>query len=681
MSHEQQPQQERMTISCRFCGKDDSTVTFSKRQRKLAAKGEAKCTDCIQQHQENSTPNHAASKSQDESESPRSKRPNADEASAAANTAETSNDLDRPVPKKARRKRPRLEDSDDDDSEDDTRNGECETPDVSLNALKRSILGRDFEGESGTPAGTNKSEDQDLLEIKHLFHQSTTAASPKPSSHAGLQAELQCAICQELCYPPVSLHCGHSFCQECLAWWWKTSPTCPTCRTSFAVGRTPNTMPSVNVALKKCVVVLFGAQLVDRIQSRKRMTMGEAGGAHSRGYEVLSPLADEFWHSVRSRRGAAASGFGGSSRTPNGGTIKARRNIVLDANDQRMQIALALRQPPYQTENGLHLWITLLMMEEDEAGDSGFPVMIQNVEDEHFICANEDRFAFSSLGIQMAKENGAKAPVGRVAKPTSDGDFVYRFEADTCSNHHEARSLHFLHEETGAILELDLSLLKSGASGGTFRPLEEQGRNQRTTSTSFIMEDEDEEEYEHGHDVHQHDHDEEEGEDLDQFENDGFLVGDGDDSSEMEGAFSEDENDVCHICKDGGELMICDGGKEMDGCGKSFHYTCTGRSALPEGDWICSECAISGGISVKDKEGHEFVTRPKGAFAAGDEEPRASAKGKSGRTLEDDSDDEDDELNTAKIEGTDLGATDSSLPKTKQRRIIEDSSEDEEHFV
>jgi len=64
------------------------------------------------------------------------------------------------------------------------------------------------------------------------------------------------------------------------------------------------------------------------------------------------------------------------------------------------------------------------------------------------------------------------------------------------------------------------------------------------------------------------DRDEEEDEmDEDEFEDDGFIVDDDD---------SEENDEVCQICKEGGELMICDGGRNMEGCGKMFHATCVG---------------------------------------------------------------------------------------------------------
>lgn len=49
---------------------------------------------------------------------------------------------------------------------------------------------------------------------------------------------------------------------------------------------------------------------------------------------------------------------------------------------------------------------------------------------------------------------------------------------------------------------------------------------------------------------------------------------------------SEDKNDnICQICGDGGELMLC------DSCPSAFHYDCLHLDAIPKGEhWHCSRC-------------------------------------------------------------------------------------------
>lgn len=48
---------------------------------------------------------------------------------------------------------------------------------------------------------------------------------------------------------------------------------------------------------------------------------------------------------------------------------------------------------------------------------------------------------------------------------------------------------------------------------------------------------------------------------------------------------SDDGNDnICQICGDGGQLMLC------DSCPSAFHYDCLHLDAVPDGDWHCSRC-------------------------------------------------------------------------------------------
>ncbi|XP_065271977.1 zinc finger protein RFP-like [Emys orbicularis] len=59
------------------------------------------------------------------------------------------------------------------------------------------------------------------------------AANPAPS----LLAELTCSVCLDYFKDPVSLDCGHNFCQACITQWWeglRTNFRCPECRTTFS---------------------------------------------------------------------------------------------------------------------------------------------------------------------------------------------------------------------------------------------------------------------------------------------------------------------------------------------------------------------------------------------------------------------------------------------------------------
>ncbi|KAL0912657.1 hypothetical protein M5K25_018646 [Dendrobium thyrsiflorum] len=45
-----------------------------------------------------------------------------------------------------------------------------------------------------------------------------------------------------------------------------------------------------------------------------------------------------------------------------------------------------------------------------------------------------------------------------------------------------------------------------------------------------------------------------------------------------------ENDDLCSICKDAGELILC------DLCPRAFHQACAGLSSVPEGDWHCRYC-------------------------------------------------------------------------------------------
>ena len=53
-----------------------------------------------------------------------------------------------------------------------------------------------------------------------------------------LTQDLMCLVCHELLCKPVSLWCGHSFCQDCLNKWMLSSrQSCPSCRQKIPTGK------------------------------------------------------------------------------------------------------------------------------------------------------------------------------------------------------------------------------------------------------------------------------------------------------------------------------------------------------------------------------------------------------------------------------------------------------------
>ena len=78
-------------------------------------------------------------------------------------------------------------------------------------------------------------------------------------SASDIEGEVQCPVCAQVLMDPMTLSCGHSFCQICLARLWKSkfpsrqsgfSSTllCPTCRHPWGQ------MPQINIQLR-CVCV------------------------------------------------------------------------------------------------------------------------------------------------------------------------------------------------------------------------------------------------------------------------------------------------------------------------------------------------------------------------------------------------------------------------------------------
>jgi hypothetical protein len=481
---------------------------------------------------------------------------------------------------------------------------------VSLDDLKSKIMGRKVQ--------SSEPKDDGFLD--------------SVPSKADLKRELACPICHDCLYQPLSLQCGHSFCQECLQWWLSQEQTkyfgkCPTCRRGLTCH---GASLSVNTALRACVAALFPEDLQARIKSQSKLTAGEHGGAHSRGYEVLSRIELEEWSKLR----------GGAKK------LAARRSIVLDAQDQRMQLALALQGDPVYSEGKISLELCILHMEEDEATDGdGFPIVLRQEDDEHLICRDDDRIqGCVDVTSKSDMSGGAEVPVSR--RGIGEGGSVsFDIDADSLRG---ATLLRFRHEETGAILEIKL-------------PLSEESKD-------YVPRvDEEDGEEEHAKGANWEDDDEEEAH-SDEFEDDGFVVGDNsvDESAHDDDSDAEDA-DQCNICHDGGELMICDGGDEMAGCEMSFHTDCVGRMIIPEGDWVCQSCANAFGMDV-GLEGHEFKSNA----------PEAG-KGRIKRkrnALMDDSDSGDDEFgdngNEKDLKTFD-DQSDASLdakPKAKIRKTI-----------
>ncbi|KAJ1388987.1 Zinc finger, PHD-type [Sesbania bispinosa] len=65
-----------------------------------------------------------------------------------------------------------------------------------------------------------------------------------------------------------------------------------------------------------------------------------------------------------------------------------------------------------------------------------------------------------------------------------------------------------------------------------------------------------------------------------------------------------DNDDLCSICEDGGDLLCC------DGCPRAFHIDCVPLPCIPSGTWYCKYCQ---NLFQKDRHGQHYVN----ALAAG----------------------------------------------------------------
>ena len=68
---------------------------------------------------------------------------------------------------------------------------------------------------------------------------------------AGPPPDFTCSVCSDILLDPVSLHCGHSFCQLCLAGVWQSSGRLPAASLVCPVCRLPwRNFPGVNITLR-----------------------------------------------------------------------------------------------------------------------------------------------------------------------------------------------------------------------------------------------------------------------------------------------------------------------------------------------------------------------------------------------------------------------------------------------
>uniref|UniRef100_A0AAX7TXK4 Tripartite motif containing 25 n=1 Tax=Astatotilapia calliptera TaxID=8154 RepID=A0AAX7TXK4_ASTCA len=98
-----------------------------------------------------------------------------------------------------------------------------------------------------------------------------------------LEDELTCSICLSTFDCPVTIPCGHNFCQDCLLASWEDSYSCPQCRTVF------DTKPE----LKKNTVLIAVVETFKLRSSKSEDNLNEEESEEERGYESEEERGEE----------------------------------------------------------------------------------------------------------------------------------------------------------------------------------------------------------------------------------------------------------------------------------------------------------------------------------------------------------------------------------------------------
>ena len=341
-----------------------------------------------------------------------------------------------------------------------------------------------------------------------------------------LKTDVTCVVCHDVFDEPVTLTCGHSFCRDCLSWWLTEHEVVNYGKCAKCNRQLPSHHSSfqVNTGLRACVLAIFGDDVQARRDERLKTTKGENGGAHEHGSRVLTPMEDEPWKKLP-------------------GNLAVRRSVVLDADDQRMQWALALyKTNPVKVGDSVIVQLCSLHLEEDEAADGCIPIRVVEEDDESMIEREDDQAVSAVAKLTDRSERSIES------KDLSDGTVEFHIGPLALRN---AAELCFYH--TGVKTKLSIHLVGEvgepdfpaghGVRGAAHRP--GGGR-------SYFYEEEGAEIVEDGRNEY----------------DDGFLVGDDDEEAEA------DDHDECCVCNEVGELMMCDGGDHVTGCGRGFHFGC-----------------------------------------------------------------------------------------------------------
>ena len=110
----------------------------------------------------------------------------------------------------------------------------------------------------------------------------------RDASPTGAATGFDCIICLRLMHRPATLHCGHSFCQRCLAQCMRRSAICPTCRVDVPYEASH---PQPSVALKEALTRLFPRESAARAAEEASLPPPAASaGVQSLPLFILEPL-------------------------------------------------------------------------------------------------------------------------------------------------------------------------------------------------------------------------------------------------------------------------------------------------------------------------------------------------------------------------------------------------------
>eukprot|EP00529_Nitzschia_sp_RCC80_P021676 CAMPEP_0113471396 /NCGR_PEP_ID=MMETSP0014_2-20120614/16955_1 /TAXON_ID=2857 /ORGANISM="Nitzschia sp." /LENGTH=389 /DNA_ID=CAMNT_0000364027 /DNA_START=75 /DNA_END=1241 /DNA_ORIENTATION=- /assembly_acc=CAM_ASM_000159 len=387
------------------------------------------------------------------------------------------------------------------------------------------------------------------------------------------------------------------------------------------------------MALRGCVMTLFQNELQDRLDLRLKAIKGEHGGRHNEGFQELTSIEESKTYWVRSVdvRGGCGEAGTKSSNDYLPKNIQIQRSVVMDSDDQRMQLALAIygRQVEFIRSSSpsdqdammvaspvtirhnnttetttmlmMKIQLCLLHLEEDEAEADGIPVSVEEGgDDEHFIATDSknsgSEFTNSFVMVSAVSPHNTSHVIEPLARRQMGSDGIVGFTIPLI----DSSTILLHHEETGLELFCRIPTQNQDARSsssllnGKDRTSEHLFDDNKHTSSRnpYVYKDEEDDD-----DDEENEYDDEDGFIVDEAEDDG----DEDEENEEELEFEHDadrnvdlennEDDLCCICRVHGELLICDGGDHTPGCSRGFHSYCVGLETIPDGDWICQECA------------------------------------------------------------------------------------------